>query len=111
MFCLGTVYESEIGKCGRSMHREVLKWVRHQMSVQNVVVLKMGPCDLTFVYTRRRREEIELSRVFDVLQVGKNGDSYIYGLKNSEETKAFILVTSLTQFIPTSCLHYANYAS
>ena len=54
---------------------------------------------------------MKLSRAFCVLQVGKNGDSYIYGLKNSEETKAFFLVTSLTQFIPTSCLHYANYAS
>ena len=38
------------------MRREVLKWFRHQMSVQNVMVLKIGPCDLTFVYTSRRRD-------------------------------------------------------
>ena len=56
MFCLGTMWGSEIGKSGCSMRREVLKWFRHQMNVQNVVVLKMGLCDLTFVYTGRRDE-------------------------------------------------------
>lgn len=50
------MWGSEIGKSGCSMRREVLKWFRHQVNVQNVVVLKMGLCDLTFVYTGRRDE-------------------------------------------------------
>lgn len=54
---------------------------------------------------------MELSRVFDVWQVGGMDDSHTYGLNDSKEIRAFFLVTSLVHVTPTSRLHYANCTS